>query len=370
MRALVGGWSFERSKFNRAVQASRQLGSAFKPFVWGAALEVGFTPADTLFDGPVAFPGGGGRPPYSPRNHSREYFGITTLRRALERSINVTAVKLLDLVGVDRVIEFANRLGVTSPLPPVLSLALGSADVVPMEVAAAYAAIANQGVWVEPYFIDSVADSRGALLERARPRALRSLSPQVAYVLTHLLEGVVDRGTAASISGLDIDLAGKTGTTDQYSDAWFVGFTPRYTLLVWVGHDVKRSIGRQMTGTRVALPIWADLIEDGLENGWLTEGERFTPPPGVVLQPVELTSGLLPGPGAAAIVEEAFLAGTQPVQTYTPEWGQVLERPWYLQRPHYLPKAGERMPEDVEDWQAVMEAWEEKEPPADGRRDG
>ena len=370
VRALVGGWSFERSKFNRATQARRQLGSAFKPFVWGAALEVGFTPADTLFDAPVAFPGGRDRPPYSPRNHSREYFGVTTLRRGLERSINVTAVKLLDLVGVDRVIDFANRLGITSPLPPVLSMALGSADVIPMEVAAAYAAVANQGVWVEPYFIESVSEPSGRQLERAQPRALRSISPQIAYVLTHLLEGVVDRGTAASINHLEIDLAGKTGTTDQYSDAWFVGFTPRYTLLVWVGHDVKRTIGRQMTGTRVALPIWRDLVEDGLENGWLTPGESFTPPPGVVFEQVELESGLLPGPGATVVIEEAFLAGTQPVQRYTPQWGAVLRLPWYQQQPHYLAKAGERMPEDVEDWEAVLQAWEEKDSPDDDAGDG
>ncbi len=360
VRAMVGGWDFERSKFNRATQARRQVGSAFKPFVVGAALEAGFTPADTLFDGPVGFPALPGQAPYSPRNYYRMYYGITTLRRALEHSYNVSMVKLLDLVGAEQVVEFARRCGIESELPPYPSLALGSADLIPLEVAAAYAAIANQGLYVQPRLLERVTERDGRVLESSRPSAHKAMEPELAYVLTHTLEGVIDRGTAASAANLEAELAGKTGTTDDNSDAWFVGFSPRYTLLVWVGYDVKRSLGRRMTGATVALPIWRELVERGLTEGWLNPGERFLPPPKVALQEVEYFTGLLPGAGAEATVEEAFIVGTQPARQYEPRWGRILALPWYQQRAFYLAKAGENMPEDVEDWGPIVEAWEEK----------
>ncbi len=361
VRAMVGGWGFERSKFNRATQARRQVGSAFKPFVFGAALEMGYTPADTLYDAPFAIPSAPGQPPYSPRNYYREYFGIVTLRRALELSINVSSVKLLDLVGAEQVVDFARRCGFESELPPFPSLALGSADVSPLEVAAAFAAIANQGLYVRPYLIERITAPDGRELETHRPSAHKAMEPAVAYVLTGLLEGVVDRGTAASAANLEIDLAGKTGTTDDYSDAWFVGFTPRYTLLAWVGYDLKESIGREMTGAAAALPMWRMMIEDGLREGWLDPGERFLRPPGVTLQAIEYYSGFLPGPGAERVIEEAFVEGTQPVLQYEPRWSKILALAWYQQRPYYLPKAGERMPEQVESWDEILEAWAEKE---------
>jgi penicillin-binding protein 1A len=163
-----------------------------------------------------------------------------------------------------------------------------------------------------------------------------------------MLEGTVDRGTAASLAGLPLDLAGKTGTTDDYSDAWFVGFSPRYTILVWVGYDVKRSLGPGMTGTRAALPIWKQIAEAGLEDGWLREGESFTPPPGVVFESVEYRTGLLPGAASQAevgggVLREAFLAGSEPVQASTAQTALVATLPWYQQRPFYLPKEGENM---------------------------
>lgn len=363
IRAMVGGWSFARSKFNRATQAHRQLGSAFKPMVFGAALEMGYTPADTLFDAPVTFPGAPGDPPYSPRNFYRSYHGITTLRTALESSINVTSVKLLELVGPQEVVDLAQRCGISSPLFPYPSLALGTADLVPLEVAAAYAAIANQGVYVQPHFIDSVADNDGGVLEEHQPSAHRAMSAEVAYVLTHMLEGVIDRGTGQAAKNLELDLAGKTGTTDIYGDAWFVGFTPRYTLLSWVGYDVKRSLGRQGTGALAAMPIWQAIVERGLEEGWIFRGERFSPPPGVQFEAVDHDSGLLPGPGAQGVIEEAFLTGTAPAQRFQPEWNRILSLPWYQQRAFYIPKAGEAMPEDVTDWELVRDGWELKDDP-------
>ncbi|MGD2114886.1 MAG: PBP1A family penicillin-binding protein, partial [Acidobacteriota bacterium] len=293
VRAMVGGWDFERSKFNRAVQAQRQVGSAFKVFVYGTALENGYTPADTIFDGPTLFPARGAPEDYLPKNHGRRHYGILTVRRALEASINVPAVKMLDMVGAERVIDFARRCGIESQLFPYPSLALGSAELRPIELAAAYAAIANQGTWVEPYLIETVQTPDGRTLEEHFPKTRAATSPQVAYVMTSMLEGVTRRGTGRRLRDLEVATAGKTGTTDEYSDAWFIGFTPRYTLLTWVGYDVKRSLGRGMDGASAALPIWKRIAEAGLEEGWIEPGVEFQPPAGVRFRTIDYRSGLL-----------------------------------------------------------------------------
>ena len=362
VRAMVGGWDFDRSSFNRATQAKRQVGSAFKVFVFGAALETGFTPADTIFDAPTVFPGANNVPSYSPRNFYRQYYGITTLRRALEKSMNVCSAKLMDIVGVERTIDFAQRCGIRSNLPPYPSLALGAAELIPLELAGAYSAIANQGVYLEPYLIETVRTPDGQNLETHQPRAHKAMEPEIAFVLGHILEGVVDRGTAVRVSRLDLALAGKTGTTDDYIDAWFVGYTPTHTILTWVGHDINRSIGRNMTGAAAALPIWQSIVETGLEEGWLAAGSSFVRPPSVVEMQVEYLTGMLPGPGAGKVISEAFVSGTEPARQFDPENARILQLPWYQQRPFYLPKVGERMPDDVEDWTLVQESWaEEKE---------
>jgi penicillin-binding protein 1A len=168
----------------------------------------------------------------------------------------------------------------------------------------------------------------------------------------------VDRGTAQTAAKLPLALAGKTGTTDDYTDAWFVGFTPRYTALVWVGHDRNRRIGRNMTGAEAALPIWRQLIEAGLEAGWLEREEAFTMLPDIIELPVEYQSGLAASPGAETVIVESFVRGTEPARQYDPRWAEILALPWYQQRVFYLAKAGENMPEDVADWEIVREAWE------------
>jgi len=357
VRAMVGGWDYRRTQFNRATQARRQTGSAFKPMVFGAALEMGYTAADTIFDAPVVFKGADNELSYSPRNFYREYHGISTLRQALEDSYNVTAVKLQDLVGAQRVIDFARRCGIQADLQPFASLALGVTELTPLELATAYAAVANQGIALSPYLLERVSDRSGFVLEHHVPQARKAMEPQVAYLLTHILEGVIDRGTGADARRLDVDLAGKTGTTDDFTDAWFAGFTPRYTILTWVGHDQKRRIGRNMTGAVAALPIWKAIVETGLEEGWIPPGERFPVPPGISFAQIEHQTGLLPGPAATEIVEEAFLTGTEPVQHYDAKWARVATLPWFQQRAFYLPKNGERMPDDVEDWSLVEAAW-------------
>src|SRR6202035_4261128 len=166
----------------------------------------------------------------------------------------------------------------------------------------------------------------------------------VAYVLSHMMEGVVDHGTAHDIADLDIDIAGKTGTTDDFSDAWFIGFPPRYTTLTWVGYDVKKSLGNGMSGAVAALPMWRTIAEDGLANGWLQKGERFTAPPGVVMKDVEYYTGLLPGSGSFRTQQEAFVAGTEPDRQYNNRWSTITSLPWYQQRAFYIPKQGEAMP--------------------------
>jgi penicillin-binding protein 1A len=342
VRAMVGGWDFERNKFNRITQARRQVGSSFKPFVYGAALEAGWTPADTLLDAPASFIGADGKLSYRPENYYHKHYGIVTLRRALELSINVPAVKLLDLVGGRRVVDFAHRCGIQTPLPTWPSIALGSADLVPLEVASAYSTIANQGTHIEPYFLEKVTTPDGQVLNPHFPAAYSAITPPTAYVLTHMMEGVVDHGTAYEIHDLPLDIAGKTGTTDDFSDAWFVGFTPRYTILTWVGYDVKRSLGAGMSGAVAALPMWRTIAEDGLATGWVQKGETFQVPPGVILRDIEYYSGLLAQGGRT--VQEAFVAGTEPNRQYSSQWSTITSLPWYQQKAFYIPKEGEKMP--------------------------
>ncbi len=362
VRAMVGGWDFDRNEFNRATQARRQVGSAFKPFVFGAALENGFTAADTLFDGPVVFPGGPNQPDYSPRNFYRRYEGILTLRRALEASINVTSVKLLDVVGVEHVIDLARRCGIESELPPYPSLALGTAELTPLELAAAYAAFVNHGVYVAPYTIERVTSRNGRIMQEHEPRAHKAMEPAIAYVMTHLLRGVAQRGTGASrLAKIEMTTAGKTGTTDSFTDAWFVGFTPRYTILSWVGFDRKRFLGRGMTGAHAALPIWEAVIRRGLDDGWLSSDEDFSVPPGITEIEIEPGTGLLADPGSERKIVEAFVEGTEPEKLFDKEWAQVMELPWYLQEPFYLPKEGEKMPGQISDWKSVKEVWKNKD---------
>ena len=351
VRAMVGGWDFDRNKFNRVTQAKRQVGSSFKPFVYGAALEAGWTPSDTLLDAPTSFPGGDGRLSYRPQNYYHKHYGIVTLRRALEQSINVPAVKLHMQVGGRKVADFSHRLGIQTQLPYWPSVALGSADLTPWEVAAAYATIANQGTHIAPWFIQRVTTPDGQILDQHFPATYSATTPAVAYVLTHMMEGVIDHGTAFELKNLPIDIAGKTGTTDDFSDAWFVGFTPRYTILTWIGHDQKKPLGSGMSGAVAALPMWKLIAEDGLETGWLQKGETFPVPPGVSERNIEYYSGLLSAKGGRTI-KEVFVSGTEPNREHSPQWSTITNLPWYQQKAFYIPKEGETMPGKAGDQQA------------------
>jgi penicillin-binding protein 1A len=347
--ALVGGFDFGRSEFNRAVQSTLQCGSAFKPFVYLTAFEQGFTPADTVFDAPILLPDGSGELTYCPKNFYNRYYGITTIRRALEFSYNSTAVKMQQLVGGRSVVDVAERFGIGTELHPYPSLALGAVEVRLIDLVRAYSGIANLGEIPEPHAITEIYDRDGGLAERFYPHSQRAMSAPVTYLMLSVLEGVIDRGTGNSARNFEASLAGKTGTTDRYADAWFVGFTPRITVGVWVGRDVKAPIGRKMTGARAAQPIWNSFIRaylDTLDEEARTE--EFEVPPGVVFTPVDYFSGERAIPRCAyhgEVILEAFLDGTEPEST---ECGEVPlglhELPWPFQLSFYDPKPGEPMP--------------------------
>ena len=310
IKAMVGGYSFERSKFNRATQALRQVGSSFKPLVYTAAIDRGYTPATLIDDSPVTYPTGPNQPPYSPQNYERDFWGPTTLRRALEHSRNVPAIKLMDALGPKQVIAYARRFGLSAPLPPYLPIALGAGDETLIEMTSAYSVFPNQGVRMVPYSILKVTDREGNLLEENRPEPQDAIRADTAYVMTNMLRGVVQRGTAAKAASIDWPIAGKTGTTDDFSDAWFIGFDPDITLGVWIGYDQKKPLGRGMTGAEAALPVWMEIFK-----AWI--GDRKDPPtfeaPGnIVFVPVDKTTGAVIDASLPGAINEAFIAGTQP----------------------------------------------------------
>jgi penicillin-binding protein 1A len=310
VRAMTGGYDFERSKFNRATQAMRQVGSAFKPVVYAAALEkLGWTPATIIVDSPLSFTNPWDKTVWSPQNYDGAYLGPVTLRRAIEQSRNVPAVKTLQAVGIETGIEYARRLGLSGDLPPYLPIALGAGEATPLEMVSAYATFANQGLRMKPYFIDRITDRDGNVIEQATPRASDALRADTAFLVTSLLRGVVEHGTAARARRLNRPIAGKTGTTNDFTDAWFIGFEPSLAAAVWVGFDEKKeSLGRGETGSEAALPIWMDF--------WATAAadrpvEDYPIPGNIVFVPVD-DMGHPGTPGAPGVHMEAFVSGTEP----------------------------------------------------------
>jgi penicillin-binding protein 1A len=301
VRAMVGGLDFARSKFNRAVQAKRQVGSSFKPFIYTTAIDSGYTPLSIFVDEPISLEAGPNQPLYEPLNYDRKYEGPVTLRRALEDSRNVPAVRALKELGPAKVIKVAARFGLPPNMPPYLSLALGSVEETLWDMTSAYTAFPNQGVRMRPYSVMSIADREGNVIEENRPEPHEAIRADTAYVMTNLLHGVVLRGTAEAARSLDWPVAGKTGTMDEYTDAWFIGFDPNITVGVWVGYDEKRPLGSNETGAVAALPIWMDFMKVYIN----TRADRKNPPqfeaPGNIVF-VKLDNG----------IDEAFINGTQP----------------------------------------------------------
>jgi penicillin-binding protein 1A len=260
IKAMVGGYSFEDSKFNRVTQAYRQVGSSFKIYVYADALEKGATPFDTILDAPFTTVSGGQS--YSPRNYDEKFEGNITLRRALAGSRNVPAVKLAEKIGINSVVNITRRFGITTSLPPYLPLALGSADMRLLEHVSAFTVFPDDGIRIDPHMIRRVTSYDGALLEEAHPEVHDVVSPEVARTMTAMLEEVIQFGTGIAAKSLGRPAAGKTGTTQDYTDAWFIGYTPQITSGVWVGFDDKQiSLGKKETGARAALPIWIEFMK-------------------------------------------------------------------------------------------------------------
>jgi len=323
VRALIGGRDWNHSNFNRATQALRQPGSAFKPFVYVAAIDNGFNPTDVIVDEPVSFPGGANGKPYQPLNYDKKFRGPVTLRYALQQSINIPAIKLLRKVGTSMVASYARRMGIRSPIGQNLSMALGSSEVTLLDITTAYGVFANRGIRNDPLFILKVEDKTGTVLEKNAPHPAEVLSEETSSVMTSMLQSVVDHGTGypARARGLTVPAAGKTGTMDEYADAWFVGYTPSVVCGVWVGYDQKRSIGRGMTGARAALPIWADYMI-GATRG--RPPEEFPLPLGTTSRDICAESGMLATTACPSVTTEVFSEGAEPAELCTVHPGPPL----------------------------------------------
>jgi len=314
MKAMVGGRDFSHSNFNRAVQAHRQAGSAFKPFTYAVALDAGYTASDLLLDAPLVMELPTGQE-WSPSNFDKDFRGPVTLREALNHSINIPCIRLLSRLGASTVADYAHRMGIGTPIPAVPSIALGTPEVSLLDLTAAYAVFANTGIRVEPISVLKVVDRNGVVLEENETHSEEVLSEQTAYLLTSMLESAVNHGTGrrARAMGLKGPAAGKTGTYDDYTDAWFIGFIPDLAAGVWVGYDLKRSIGNKNTGTgsAAALPIWTKLMLAASEK---SNDAVFRRPRGIVSAKICTKTGLLATDLCPETTTELYREGTAPVE--------------------------------------------------------
>lgn len=317
VKAMVGGANFSRSEFNRAIQAKRQPGSAFKPIIYAAALDNGYTPSTIVIDSPLVFEEAiRDELDWKPRNYEGEFYGPTTIREALAHSRNVVTIKVLKEIGVNKAAEYAERLGITSPINRDLSLALGSSALSLLELTTAYATFAALGMRPEPLFISRITDKDGNVLEEHLPSFTEAMSRQTAYIVSNLLQGVVQNGTGRRAKVLNRPVAGKTGTTNNLNDAWFLGYTPELVAGAWIGYDEEKPLGRHETGARAALPIWLKFMEKVTEG---TPSRNFAIPDGIVFAKIDAETGLPAEPSTRETIFEAYKEGTAP----TPASGEV-----------------------------------------------
>lgn len=306
--AMVGGRDFQKTKFNRATQAKRQPGSAFKPFLYTAAIDNGYTPVDKILNQPVVINNPDGTR-WDPENFSKDFGGLTTLREALRHSINLVAARLIIEIGPPVVVDYAHRMGISTRLRPFPTLALGSSEVIPLELVSSYGVFANQGVWVEPVSITRIEDRYGNVIYQSKTRQKEVLSRATSYILTNMLEDVINRGTGGSARWkyqFTKPAAGKTGTTDNYTDAWFIGFTPLLTAGVWVGlDDPQLKLGNGQTGSHAALPFWADFMKAVYDTLNLP-AQNFKQPPEVVSLQVCEESGKIATNFCPKVITEVF----------------------------------------------------------------
>ena len=321
VKAMVGGLDFSESQFNRAIQAKRQPGSAFKPIIYTTALDNGFTPSSIIIDAPFISPIGGEEEEklWKPKNYKEKFFGPTPFRTGLIASRNVITIKILQKVGVNHAIEYAKRMGIESPLNADLSLALGSSGTSLLELTRAYSVFANNGMLVTPLFITKIVDRNGETLEENQPSFTEAIAPETAAVMTDLLEAAVEEGTGFRVKALKRPVAGKTGTTNDLRDAWFLGFTPSVVAGIWVGYDDRRPMGNGETGSRAASPIFLYFMQEILEG---TPKEPFQHPEGVVVAKIDAKTGLLASPFSEKTCFQVFKKGTEPTD-YSPKPDQA-----------------------------------------------
>ncbi len=331
VRALVGGFDFAASEYDRAMQARRQTGSAFKPFVFAAALTRDRTLADLLLDEPTVFLDRSNPEPYQPENYTNEYYESVTLRSALEKSANIATVKLLTEIGYAPVLELAHDLGITTQLEPYPSLALGAFGISLLELTAAYGAFANQGVLVEPHLVEEVRDREGVLVSAPTAAAHDAVRPEVAYLMNQVLAGVIADGTGRAAAALGLDLAGKTGTTDDCTDAWFVGYSSELAVGVWIGFDERKSLGPRETGAVAALPIWTRFMQRAYAD---RRPPEFPVPAGLTMVAIDAHTGLKANheAGCTDVITEAFVAGTEPTRYCTARHHALFGFPYPFRR--------------------------------------
>ncbi len=312
IRAMVGGYDFGRSEYNRAVIAHRQAGSAFKPLIYATALNQGSSPSTVVVDAPVVYEEVDSEKIWKPDNYEKRFFGVISLREALIHSRNLATVRLLEKVGIRPVVEFSKSIGITSPLNQDLSLALGSSSVGLLELTSAYGVFANQGIRLDPYSIATVQDANGHALEQTLFEPRQALSKETAYLITNMLEDVIQRGTGQSAKSLGRPIAGKTGTTNDYTDAWFIGYTPNLAVGVWVGFDDIRTLGETESGAHAALPIWIEFMTEALKK---VQVMPFEIPDDIQFVRVDPSTGLLAADQGDRAVVELFSKGTEPTQS-------------------------------------------------------
>ncbi|HWI39943.1 MAG TPA: penicillin-binding transpeptidase domain-containing protein, partial [Verrucomicrobiae bacterium] len=309
VKAMIGGYDFRKSQFNRAVQAKRNSGSAFKPIIYAAALEKGMTAATLIDDSPAEYDSGR-ETAWKPKNYDNIYRGPVTMREALTSSINVVSVKILDSIGVPYAIDYAKRFGFTSQLADNLTLALGSSSVTPLELTSAYTVFASGGTRVSPYFLIKVVDGKGTVLQEFPPPVPEpAIAPETAYIVTNLMENVVNSGTGQRARALGRPVAGKTGTTNEMKDAWFIGYVPQLVAGVWVGFDQERSLGSGGSGGQAAAPIWTEFMQRALAGSPVQD---FAPPENVTFARINPVTGNLAADGTDGSVLECFVSGTEP----------------------------------------------------------
>ena len=330
VKAMVGGYDFARSQFNRALQARRLPGSAIKPLIYAAALDKGYTPASVILDTPIIYKDrleSGKETEWKPKNYDAKFYGAVSVRSALTHSMNIITIKILEDIGVGYAASYARKLGITSPMARDLTMALGSSALTPIELATAYNVFASCGVRVTPTYITRIADRDGRILESVDPvdfpegpkqgqrlipqTAERVISPETAYLVTNLMESVVRSGTGARAKALGRPVAGKTGTTNDMKDAWFAGFVPQLVAVSWIGYDQERSLGRGETGSRAALPGWLAFMQEAVRG---MDPLDFPVPDGVEFRPIDMETGLLAPEDSTQAYIEAFASGTAPTR--------------------------------------------------------